>query len=229
MRPDKQTRIDIAKAIAVASFVITGNEMNAVALDAMVEDLAPYGVAPVMDALTRCRRECKGRLTLADILERMESADGRPEADEAWMNALLAVDEYATVIWTEETQQAFSIARPALEIHDKVGARMAFKAAYDRLVADARAQNRPVKWAASLGFDPEQRRAALENAVHAGKLLPHHADGLLPPPPADDRVAKAVLQLACINGDLVVPEIGEREKARQRIAELKAMLGKKSA
>lgn len=229
MRPEKQTRIDIAKALAVASFVITGNEMNAVALDAMVEDLAPYGVAPVMDALARCRRECKGRLTLADILERMESADGRPEADEAWMNALLAVDEYATVIWTEETQQAFAIARPALEIHDRVGARMAFKAAYDRLVSDARAQNRPAKWSASLGFDHEQRRAALENAVQAGKLLPHHAIGLLPPLPADERITKAVLQLACINGDLIAPEVGEREKARQKIAELRAMLEKKSA
>ena len=230
MRPDKQTRIDIAKALAVASFDITGNEMNAVALDAMVEDLAPYGVAPVMDALTRCRRECKGRLTLADILERMESADGRPAADEAWMNALIAQDESATVIWTEETQQAFAIARPALEIHDKTGARMAFKAAYDRLVSDARAQNRPAKWSASLGFDHEQRRAALENAVQAGKLLPVHAQGLLPPPAADERIAKAVLQIACVNGETVVPEIARREIARRKIAELKAMLdGKRSA
>lgn len=106
---------------------------------------------------------------------------------------------------------------------------MAFKAAYDRLVSDARAQNRPAKWSASLGFDHEQRRAALENAVQAGKLLPHHAIGLLPPLPADERITKAVLQLACINGDLIAPEVGEREKARQKIAELRAMLEKKSA
>lgn len=229
MRPEKQTRIDIAKAIAVTSFIVTGNEINAAALDVMVEDLVPYGSSYVLDALSRCRRECRGRLTLADILERMTSADGRPDADEAWMNALLAEDEAATVVWTEEAQKAFAIARPALAIRDKVGARMAFKAAYDRMVKAARERNEPARWSASLGYDVEERRHVLENAVLAGHIPASHAVGLLPPPPADEGIARAVLQLAYINGERVADDPGEREKSRQRLAELKAMLTQKTA
>lgn len=228
MPTDKQTRIDIAKALAVASFVITGNELHAVALDAMVEDLAPYGAANVLAALTRCRRECKGRLTLADILERMESMDGRPSADEAWMIALIAEDEFASVIWTEETQQAFAIARPALAINDKIGARMAFKAAYDRLVQANRDGNEPVRWSASLGYDVDLRRQALENAVQAGKLPESVALGLLPPP-ADERVATTFLQLACINGEVVAPEVERRDLVRQKLVGLKTMLASKKS
>lgn len=202
-----------------------GQTMSAGSLAILAQDLEAEGCGEVavLDALRKVRRECR-RLSLADIISRLESSDGRPDADEAWMNALTAQDESATVVWTSETAQAFDIARPALEINDKTGARMAFKAAYDRLVTDAREKKQPAMWAASLGWDVEQRRVALESAVHCGKLLPSHAQGLLPPPPADERIAKAVLQIACVNGEVVSHEVQDREVARRRIAELKAML-----
>lgn len=220
-------RIIDALSVTAEAF---GQTMSPAALVLMAQDLEAEKASEqaVLDALRRVRRECR-RLTLADIIERLDAHDGRPGADEAWMNALIAQDESATVIWTEETHQAFAIARPALEINDKVGARMAFKSAYERLVTDAREAGQPVQWEASLGFDPEGRRIALEAAVQTGKLLPSHAQGLLPPPRADERIANAVMRIACINGDLVAPEIGERELARRKIAELKAMLQRKSA
>lgn len=208
-----------------------GQAMSAPSLAIMAQDLEAEGCGEqaILEALRKVRRECR-RLSLADIISRLETADGRPDADEAWMTALNAVDEYATVVWTEETAQAFAIARPALEINDKTGARMAFRAAYERLVTDARAAKRPAQWSASLGFDVEARRVALEAAVHTGKLLPHDASGLLPPPPGDERIGKAVLQLACLNGETIAPEIERREFARKKLAELRAMLdGKKSA
>lgn len=226
----REDRIEIAKALAVAHFVVTGNDLPAVALDVMVEDLVGHGVAPVKSALDQCRRECRGRMALADILDRIDSADGRPAADEAWMVALQAWDESATVVWTEETAQAFAIARPSLEIGDKVGARMAFKAAYDRLAQEARARKEPAHWSASLGWDVEARRIALEAAVLAGRLPASHATGLLPPPTADDRIAATVLKLACVNGETVAPEVERREYVRRKLAELRAVLdGQKTA
>lgn len=225
----REDRIEIAKALAAANFVITGNEISPIALDVMVEDLIPYGVEAVKVALTRCRRECRGRMALADILERLTAADGRPDADEAWMTALQAEDESATVVWTGETAQAFAIARPALEIRDKIGARMAFKAAYDRLVQDARDRGEPAKWSASLGWDAEQRRNVLEAAVDCKRLPASYAAGLLPSPRVDPDVAKAVLQLACVNGETVNAEVADRELARRRLAELRAMLEKGKA
>src|SRR3546814_7492643 len=73
----------------------------------------------------------------ADVIAQIEGAaanDGRPGADEAWALAYRAADEAETVIWTEETAQALAAAWPVLQAGDKVGARMAFKGAYDRLV-----------------------------------------------------------------------------------------------
>lgn len=146
------------------------------------------------------------------------------------MNALVAEDESSTVVWTEETARAFDIARPALEIRDKVGARMAFKAAYDRLVQDARDRKEPARWSASLGWDAEQRRHVLENAVQAGRLTHKHAVGLLPPPGDGPRnVGEMVLKLAYVDGEMVNDEAQQREISRRRLAELREMLTRKKA
>lgn len=163
-----------------------GQTISPSALVLMAQDLEAEGCteAAALDALRRVRRECR-RLTMADIIGRLESADGRPDADEAWMNALLAQDESNTVVWTAETQQAFGIAKPALEINDKVGARMAFKAAYERLVSESRAQGAPALWSASMGWDVGQRRTILEAAVQCGRLPESAAAGLLPPSRSD--------------------------------------------
>jgi hypothetical protein len=111
----------------------------------------------------------------ADVVAQIEGAaadDGRPGADEAWTTALLASDEAETVVWTEETAQAMFVAQPVLRAGDKVGARMAFKNAYDRLVADARHARRPAHWHASLGQDPARRERALQGAVNRNLKTP---------------------------------------------------------
>ena len=170
------------------------------------------------------RRECR-RLTLADILERIETADGRPMADEAWATAILALEESETFIWTLETQQAFAVARPLVEINDRVGARMAFRDAYARLVQAARARQVPVAWSPSLGWDVERRRAVLEIAVANGRLAASHAQGLLPGP---DRAsaAQAVKALTLAASDGVV--VGaERAVAMRALAHMLDMVGSK--
>ena len=109
----------------------------------------------------------------ADILAQIEGAaanDGRPEADEAWGVAVKAFDEDATIIWTEETAAAWCAAKPIWDIGDKVGARVAFKAAYGRMVDEARRNRVPMRTNASLGDNKDARDDVLRIGVAAGQI-----------------------------------------------------------
>ncbi len=111
--------------------------------------------------------------TPADVIAQIEgtaATDGRPGAEEAWAIALRARDEADTVVWTREIAEALGIARPILDMGDEVGARMAFRESYARLVDGARRQHMPVSWDVSLGFDPQRRDEAVRAAVEAGRL-----------------------------------------------------------
>lgn len=143
-----------AQAAGLASAIIAtaeamGQEMNPGTAAIMAEDLSAFPVPVVRAALKACRLEVKGKLTMADILQRVQAADGRPGKDEAWSIALMAGDEVETVVMTSEVQQAMSAAAPILKLGDKVGARMAFMSAYERLVTAARAEAAPVTWSVS--------------------------------------------------------------------------------
>lgn len=119
----------------------------------------------------------------ADVIAQIDGQaadDGRPGPEEAWATALQGRDEAASVVWTAETAQAWGVARPVLE-GDDVGARMAFREAYGRMVDAARRARRPVEWSVSLGFDPDQRQVAIAAGVAAGRL-PHTAMVALPAP-----------------------------------------------
>jgi len=109
----------------------------------------------------------------ADVLAQIEGAakdDGRPGPEEAWAIASAAGDEAATVVWTQEIAQAWGIARPVAAAGDDVGARMAFKEAYSRLVAGARATGAPATWSPSYGHSGELRAIAVSKAVTEGRL-----------------------------------------------------------
>lgn len=170
-----------------------GQTISATAAELMAADLAEYQTEVIAAALRACRREiANGKLTLAAILERIQADDNRPTDDEAWGIALQAADESATVLMTEEIHAALAAARPVLEHGDKVGARMAFKAAYVRAVDTARRANRPVKWSPSWGSDPAMRLVALDEAVRLGRL---------PAPEAAAFAAELALTHQPITGD----------------------------
>jgi len=221
-------------ALAVAA-ELTGTELSKHAFLAMEADLATYPEAQVLIALERCRRELKGRLTLSEVLDRLNDADGRPGADEAWAQSIRAEDEADTVVWTDDMRQAFSMARPLLELGDKVGARMAFRDAYERIVAEARQLGSPVRWEASLGWDTERRRDVLTKAVTSGLLPASHAAGLLPPPNEPGVIeaalfsGKALPRLVSVDGQVTDEDVATRERAMRRLSELRKILGKKSA
>lgn len=127
------------------------------AFDAHVKDIERGRFAPLPADL------------LAQI-ERNRQADGRPGADEAWPIALASADESRTVVWSGETAEAWGIARPVYLAGDEVGARMAFKSAYARLVAEARSTREPARWSPSIGHDARLRDEALRQAAESGRL-----------------------------------------------------------
>lgn len=165
-----------------ATAEVLGSEIKPAAATLMIRDLRDHERPEVEQALARCRAEINGRLTLAAILERMPSANAHLTANEAWAVALASMDEAETVVWTEEIAQALGVASPILAEGDKVGARMAFIAAYERSVDQAKAQGRKPQWKPSLGHDQQRREMVLAEAVEHGKLPAPRAAALLPPP-----------------------------------------------
>lgn len=198
-----------------------GQEMNPGTAAMMAEDLCAYPVAVVRAALKACRLEVKGKLAMADILQRVQAADGRPGKDEAWSIALTASDESETVVMTAEIQQAMAASRPVLMLGDKVGARMAFMSAYERLVTKARAEALPATWSVSIGFDPVRRVTAIESAVRMQLITQQSGAKYL----ADLRIAPITTDGQAIAG-LLTGEVRPQAsaKTREKLAEVRCIL-----
>lgn len=171
MNPSK----NLLKAIAVTA-ELTGTELSEDAARMMAEDLSQYPEELVMKALTKCRRELKTRMSLADVISRID--DGRPGAEEAW--AMIPKDESGSVVWTEEMAEAYGVACQLINDGDTVQARMAFIEVYRDRCAKARDAGVQVKWIPSLGHDPHGRESVLMDAVEKGRLTAQHVAGLLP-------------------------------------------------
>jgi hypothetical protein len=160
---------DLVKGLMATAEVI-GDQLRPTAAAYMVQDLSCYSMAVLERALAGCRRELKGRLSLAAVLERID--DGHPAPNEAWAVAIQAADERNTVVWTTLTQQAWNTALPLVQAGDKIAARPAFLETYGRLLKDARAARLPASYTPSLGFDLTSRNAVLTDALSKG-LLAH--------------------------------------------------------
>lgn len=167
---------DLLRAIA-ATAELCGKTYTPAAAQMLAKDLEGYDEQAVLSALTRCRRELDGRpFNVAAIISRID--DGRPGVEQAW--AMLPHDEHTSTVWTEEMAKAWGSALPLLNDGDKIGARMAFKETYARLVADARDAKQPAKWTPSFGMDRAGRINALEEAVRLRRIGLDHACQLLP-------------------------------------------------
>lgn len=197
------------------------------------EALKAYDFAAVSAALSRHVQDPDaGRFAPkpADVIRAMgitatpPPSDGRLGADEAWSIAIVCSDESATVVWTEEIAQAFGIASPILDLGDKVGARMAFRDAYDRLVLQARDRGAPCVWSVSLGSDANGRAAAITAAVDAGRLTVEKARCYLPAPEPGGMVGGLVAALLSDDRKALAGYAGSGPSAARGIAMARAEL-----
>lgn len=191
------------------------------------KQLAPFPAATVKRAFEAYRMERPDFAPAPNgIVARARLMDGRPDENEAWAVALTSQDEAETVVWTDEMAGAFNLARPLLETGDEIGARMAFKDAYKRLVGDARTANRQANWSVSAGWDAGRRQVAVQKATVAGLLagpqphlaLPNETD--LPPakPEGLQKLKETLAQLNCTSAQASAEcdaRLAEQEAAEQ--------------
>lgn len=157
--------------------------------------------------------------TPADVIEQIEGLvadDGRPGAEEAWAMCCRAADESETLVWSAEMSEAYAVASPLMQEGDQIGARMAFKEAYGRMVDDARRSRRSVSWSVSLGHDVSKRHGALVAAEARGLLAAGEALRLAPPAADMHTTATILLENAT--------KAASPETVKERIAALKALL-----
>lgn len=174
---DKNDELDeeLIEAVAITAEMM-GTPLSKPAANVFVSDLQRYPKEQVLPALAKCRREVRGRLTVADVIARLD--DGRPGPEGAW--AMIPHGEEASVVWTEEMATAFGVAAPLLAEGEAIQARMAFLEAYRKEISKARDAGRAPKWRPSLGHDKHGREAALLEAVDKGRLSFEHARRCLP-------------------------------------------------
>jgi hypothetical protein len=174
--------------------------------------LAEYPLPLVRAAIGAHVKRGKFTPTPGDIVDHIEAStngDGRPGPEEAWAIALASQDERDTVVWTSETAQAWTVARPVMETSGPISARKTFTETYTRLIAASRAQRRPVVWSAHLGWDKAMQAQVLQRATDQGLLPAPSVAGLLPPPE--------------------VPELALSPDARAQLAKVKQMLAESAA
>lgn len=184
--------------------------------DEWATELDGFSAEEIKRGLDACRAN-KFPPTLPEFLTACRPASSvRPSADEAWALAIKAKDESETVVWTEDMAQAWGLCKPVLDAGDDVGARMAFRAAYERISG----LGGPVRWTVSHGWDAEKRVIALERAKSAGLALPYAPQPVLmleeKTAPMPDYVKEMIASLKQVER----PSIAER--ARQWTAQRKA-------
>lgn len=188
---------DVFAELLDAAYSLHGKTLAPTAKAMFFRALAQYPMAVVRQGIDAAIKDpVHGRYAPkpADIIAQISGNDGRPEADEAWSMSLSALSERDTVVWTAEMQQAFEIARPVLNAGDKIGARMAFKDAYARLLSQARSAGTSAKWIASIGWDKDSAETVLREAQRVGRLPAPTVAALLPPPIDDEKPTAKQLQ-----------------------------------
>jgi hypothetical protein len=185
--------------------------------------LVRYDMREVRLAFTRYVQDPEqGRYppTPSGILAQMTGAGLWIGADEAWALCLESFDEAATVCLTDVILEARSAAWPVWATGDTIGARVAFRAAYERIVQTRRMEGRAGRWQLSVGWDADRREQAARAAVAAGRLSHEAIAGYLPGPEITPE-GRAIAGL--LTGSAEVPEeVGET--TRRRLAELRASL-----
>lgn len=163
------------------TFAAYGKAMpsDEIMLGAWLKMLEPFPFPVIVKAMrSYAEEETKFSPVPVAIAKLCKLMDGRPGVEEAWAIALTAGDESNTLVWTPEIAEAFNLCRPMIDKDELISARMMFKEAYTKLVANARLNFKPVKWQVSIGTDATRRQDALQAAVTAG-LLPAPAVAVL--------------------------------------------------
>jgi hypothetical protein len=150
-----------------ATMELSGQQIRPAALALLASDLSHIDKPLLRMALARIRAEHKGRSSPAPCC----STWTMPWAGCCRRKPTLALsssDDSATIVWTNEIADAWTVAAPLLRAGDKFGARQAFVEAYGRITGEARALRQHPVVQVSLGHDP-RAHPRLQEAMTAGR------------------------------------------------------------
>ena len=155
---------------------LTGTEWSEPTVKVIERELSCYPLPATLQALERCQRELRHKVTLADILDRIPGQ--HMGVEQAWgLISKVMSNEQVSICWTDEMQEAYGAAAPLAD--DPVAARMAFKEVYSRVVSEARAMRKLPKWTVSLGWDKALRNECLKEAEKNNLISAGYAQRLL--------------------------------------------------
>lgn len=173
-KEDKKQFLEVLNALAA----VFRTELNTTQLEIYWATLKDISIDEFKRASTSILKTAKFFPVPAEILELVPSNSGNRHIgpDEAWAVALESFDEDATVAMTQQIAEARGVALPIWDSGDEVGARMAFRSAYSRLIANA---DKP-KWYISLGHCSATRESGIRKAVDQGRITNDQAITYLP-------------------------------------------------
>ena len=187
---------ETTKLLATTFWIVGNADMHMGVKEAIIQQLESYPEAAVAKALLKCQRECKHRLSLADIISRID--DGRPSPNEAW--GMIPKCESQSGVWTTDMANAMHSVWSLMD--NQIAARMAFLESYKKQLDMARDERQPVKWIFSPGHDKGSREPVLMEGYKSGKLNAKQVKAQLPAwnPEDTPRLSdgKAEKQLAAI-------------------------------
>ncbi len=178
MQPEDRKEFN---ALLVTAMAVYERQITTSLADLYFAALGPYSLDQVRDGMARHLQDpADGKFSPkpADVIRQIQGVtadDRRPGKDQAWSIALCSLDDNDTVIVTPEILAARDVAKPLLDLRDKVAARMAFVEVYEKLVAQARREGRPIDVIVSLGDDKARRQFAIEDGLRAGLLTQEQA------------------------------------------------------
>ena len=76
-----QDELDLAIDLLCGTAEAMGMTLSPNAAAIMAVDLIEHPLGLIERALKACRKEVRGKLTMSDILSRIEAADGRPDKE----------------------------------------------------------------------------------------------------------------------------------------------------
>ena len=169
-------KVEFAQVIAGLAAIFR-HEVKQDAVIIYWELFKQYDLEEFKQACSKCMLENKFFPVPADIIQHIPSAqkNNHVGAEEAWAIAEEAMDEYSTVFITNEILEAKVISQDLYDSGDKVGARMAFKDAYNRIIKTAQSP----KWKMSEGYDKARKQDAIRNALALGRLSEEKAQKYL--------------------------------------------------
>lgn len=173
---------DAFGSLLIATLEVYGTKLSPAALSIWTAAVSDYSLEQLRGALSAYVKTAgTGHFAPkpADLIELLAGNDGRPGAEVAWTS--VPHSEQATAVWTEDAQQAFFAgACHLLQRGDLIGARMAFKEAYERIVKQSRAGRKPLSVLISKGWDANDQQLKIAEAVSTGLITLERAKNALP-------------------------------------------------